>query len=68
MKIKGYLIVSSIFFILVAAMHLARLIFQVPVQVGDWSVPIWISVGGLVVPLLLGIMAIRLLCPRCSGE
>lgn len=68
MQIKGYLVVSSLFFFLVAAMHLVRLVLQVPVQVGPWSVPLWMSVGGVAVPLLLGLLALRLLCPCCGGE
>lgn len=68
MKFKWYLKVSSLFFLLVAAMHLARLVLQVPVQVGSWNVPLWMSVGGVVVPAILGLMALRLLWSRGKGE
>jgi uncharacterized membrane protein YhaH (DUF805 family) len=58
---KGYLIVSGCFFFFVAVLHFLRLIFQAQVQVGGWVVPLWMSVGGVIVPLLFCFFAVRLL-------
>lgn len=52
---KTYLIVVSIIFTVVGAAHLARVIFQWPVLVNGWDVPMWVSVGGTVVPLALSV-------------
>ncbi len=61
MTIKAYLLVSGIFFFLVAGLHLARLVYQVPVQVGAWIAPVWMSFGGFIVPGILSVLAFRLL-------
>ena len=61
MTIRGYQIISGCFFFLIAGLHLIRLIYQMPVQVGDWIVPVWISVGGVVVPGALSVVAFKLL-------
>ena len=61
MDYKNYLIVSGIIFGLVTVGQLARLTFQIPVQVGQLNVPIWPSFIGLAVALTLCVWAIRLL-------
>jgi hypothetical protein len=35
--------------------HLARVVFQWPVLMNGWDVPMWVSVGGVVVPLALSV-------------
>ena len=60
MTVKGYLLLSGIFFLFIAGMHLLRLIFQVPVQIDTWSAPVWISFGGTVIPGILSYFAFRL--------
>ncbi len=35
---------------LVAFAHLLRLVNGIEVTVGDWNVPQWVSVGGVIVP------------------
>ena len=54
-----YLKVSGSIFALVTLGHLTRLTLQVPVQVGTWTVPLWPSVIGAVVTLLLCVWAFR---------
>jgi len=61
MNYKNYLIVSGIIFGLVTAGQLARLTFQIPVQVGQVNIPIWPSFIGLVVALTLCVWAFKLL-------
>ncbi|MGA2617847.1 MAG: hypothetical protein ABSF26_09565 [Thermoguttaceae bacterium] len=58
---KGYFVVSGSIFGLVALAHLARAVYQAPVEVAGWAVPIWPSWGGLVVAGLLCVWAFRLL-------
>lgn len=55
-----YLLISGGIFGVVALLHLLRLIAAWPVQLGPWSVPMWVSWVGLVVPAILCIWAIRL--------
>ena len=57
MKDKTYLIVSGVVFALWTVGQLSRLIYQIPVQVGTWNVPIWPSIFGTVLALLLCIWA-----------
>ncbi|MBT8061216.1 MAG: hypothetical protein KJO85_00945 [Gammaproteobacteria bacterium] len=40
-------------FTLVAIAHGLRLLFSIPVTAGNWSVPQWISLFGLLVPALV---------------
>ncbi|HUU46595.1 MAG TPA: hypothetical protein VM118_12765 [Acidobacteriota bacterium] len=55
-----YLELSGIIFGLVALLHLARLIFGWQVHAGTWTVPFWLSWGGLVGAGVLCIWAFRL--------
>lgn len=41
---------AVILFILVAFAHLLRVLYGIPVTVGDWIVPQWVSLVGIVVP------------------
>jgi hypothetical protein len=50
--------IGTIIFIVVALLHVVRLIFQVPVVIGGVGIPMWVSVGGAIVPVLLA-LAIR---------
>ena len=49
MKTKAYLIVSTVIFTLVAAMHLIRLVLGWSVQLGMTSVPLWVSVLAMLI-------------------
>ena len=61
MSSKVYFVISGVIFGLVALAHLFRVIYQMPVQVGDWAFPVWLSWGGLVVAGVLCVWAFRLL-------
>ena len=58
---KGYLAISGGIFCLVALLHLMRIVFHVPVQIGAWSAPFWISWVGFAVTSGLCIWALRLI-------
>jgi hypothetical protein len=40
-------------FLIIAFAHLLRLIFMVPITAGEWRVPQWISLLGVVLPLVV---------------
>ena len=42
-----YLVISGAVFFLVAVFHLLRLLYDWPVVVGTWTVPLWLSYVGL---------------------
>jgi hypothetical protein len=42
--------IAILVFVLVALAHLLRLVFDIGVTVGEWSVPQWLSVLGFVGP------------------
>jgi hypothetical protein len=46
---RGYLVVSSVLFGAVALLHLLRLIYGWPAVIGTTSMPLWVSVIGLVI-------------------
>jgi len=54
---KPVVFLAAIIFALVALAHLLRLIFDVSVLIGTWSVPMWLSLVGFVVP---GVLAMAL--------
>jgi protein-S-isoprenylcysteine O-methyltransferase Ste14 len=45
--------IAIIVFVIIAFAHLLRLIFLVPMSVGEWDVPRWISLLGVVLPLVV---------------
>lgn len=60
MTVKTYCTVSGVLFSLVALAHLARVIYGIPAQVGDYSVPMAISWVAFIVPGALAAWAFRL--------
>jgi hypothetical protein len=46
---KTFSVVAGVIFTLVALFHLVRIYMGWPVDIGDWSVPMWFSWIGLVV-------------------
>ena len=44
---------AILLFTLVAIAHLVRLLNDIVVTVGDWSVPQWVSIVGVIVPLVI---------------
>lgn len=46
-------ILAILLLTLVAIAHLLRLVYGIDVSVGEWSVPQWVSAGGVIVPLAI---------------
>ncbi len=46
MSRRLYLILSGTIFLLVALLHLLRLVYHWPIVVGTWVPPYWVSYGG----------------------
>jgi len=61
MSQRSYFLVSAVLFSLVAAGHLLRLVFELPVTVDGYAVPLSVSLIGCIVPGLLAAWAIRLM-------
>lgn len=57
---RNYLLISAVIFGLVAIVHLLRVLNGWPLVLGAWSVPMWGSWLGTVVPALLCVWALRL--------
>jgi uncharacterized membrane protein YbhN (UPF0104 family) len=57
---RNYLRVSGTLFGLIALGHLLRLLYRVPADLGQWVVPLWVSVIGLLLPAALAVWAFRL--------
>jgi hypothetical protein len=43
---SSYLRISATVFAAVGCLHLARVIWSVPLQIGGWAVPMWLSWAG----------------------
>jgi len=61
MKIQPYLVITAVIFVFVAVVHLLRLLYQWPVQMGTVIIPMWVSCAGLVVASVLFVWAFLLL-------
>lgn len=59
MNNKTYQIVSGIIFAIMSIGQLTRLIFQFPVQIGTFNVPVWPSAIAFIVALVMCIWAFR---------
>lgn len=49
-------ILAILVFFIVAAAHLYRLVNEIAVTAGDWVVPQWASVVGIIVPMAIAFM------------
>ena len=58
--IRSYLVASGLLFGAVTLLHLLRLVYAWPAQIGTWSVPLWISWVGVVAAAALCTWAFRL--------
>ena len=61
MGLKSYLVVTAILFMLVAAVHVARLFLGWTVVIGGWDVPVWVSWLTLIVLVAMATYAVRML-------
>ncbi len=59
MNIKSFCLLSGMLFIIVAVVHLARLVLGWPLLIGAMFVPMWVSVVGLIVTGALGVYGLR---------
>jgi hypothetical protein len=57
---KTYALIAGIVFSLVAAGHALRLVYEAPVHIAGWTVPMWVSWLGLPVAVFLGIAGLKL--------
>jgi acyl-CoA reductase-like NAD-dependent aldehyde dehydrogenase len=60
MKARTYLIISGCIFGIVAILHLLRVVNGWTLVLGPWTVPMWVSWVGTIVPALLCGWAFRL--------
>lgn len=60
MSYKPYCLISGALFTLVALGHLFRVLNDLPLVIGDYTVPLAITWFGIVVPALLAAWAFRL--------
>ena len=66
MQQAAYNTITAVLFLVVALLHLLRIIFGWPAQIGDLSVPIWASWVAFVVAAALAYFGFRLNA-RLSG-
>ena len=59
MEYKNYCVISGIFFCLVALGHAVRVVYEIPVLIDEYSLPMFVSWIAIVVPLLLASWAFR---------
>ena len=60
MSYRAYLVISGTIFGIVAIVHVFRVINNWTVVIGPWTVSIWVSWLGMVVPAFLCVWAFRL--------
>jgi hypothetical protein len=56
---KPFTRIAAVVFAIVAVAHLLRLIFQFPLVIGGFLVPLWINVIALIIAGLLAVMLWR---------
>jgi hypothetical protein len=57
---SAYVAISGTVFGAVAVLHFIRVVNQWPFVIGPWSLPLWVSWLGTIVPLVLCLWAFRL--------
>ncbi len=60
MKQKTFTLLAGAIFALIALGHLSRLIFQWPILLGGWSVPLWVNGAALLISGYLAYEGFRL--------
>jgi len=48
-----------VLFLIIAALHLLRIVFGWPAQIGGWSIPVWVSWLALVATGVLAALGFR---------
>jgi hypothetical protein len=57
---REYLLVSAVVFGVYTFFHLLRVLLAWPASVGEWTIPVWLSGGGLALNGALSFWALRL--------
>ena len=52
---KPFTKIAAVLLAIVSLLHLARVILNMDVMVGSVEIPMWVSVVGFIIPLLLSI-------------
>lgn len=60
MDAKTFSLVAGVIFALVALLHLVRVFAEWAVVIGDWSIPMWVSLVALIVAGGLALLGLRL--------
>jgi membrane associated rhomboid family serine protease len=56
---KPLITIVAILLMGISAAHLVRIIFQVEMTVGGFIIPIWVSIIGFIIPLVLALLLDR---------
>ena len=48
-------IVAAVIFALIALTHLARIVINLPVTFGTWSVPVWVSWIAVILSIIMAV-------------
>lgn len=67
---RQYVLISAAVFGVYAFFHLLRVLLAWPAHVGEWTIPVWLSGGGVVLNGALCVWALRLVPqrPQSTGE
>ena len=60
MEAKTFCLVAGVIFAVVALFHLARIVMDWSVIIGNWSIPMWVSWAALIVADGLSLFGLRL--------
>ncbi len=60
MNQKKYSLITGVFFLMIAVLHLLRLVFSWEAVIGGWTVPLWLSVVAFVIAGYLAYEGFRL--------
>jgi hypothetical protein len=56
---KPLITIVAILLMAISAAHLVRVIFQVDIRIGGFIIPIWVSIIGFIIPLVLALLLDR---------
>ncbi|MGN6150070.1 MAG: hypothetical protein ACTHPD_16160 [Rhizomicrobium sp.] len=56
---KPFTMLAALLFLVVAAVHAYRVYAGWTIVVGPYDIPMWVSYGGVIVPLILSFMLFR---------
>ena len=60
MSQKTFSFVAAVIFLLIALLHVLRLVYGWAAVIGGWTVPIWVSWAALVIAIFLAYQGFRL--------